>query len=224
MTSDLFYSRYISTYLDRDISDLINIQNKHTFHNFMQILASLTSQQLNVNSISKAVGVSAPTITHWLSILEASGLIYFLQPYNDVSIIKRITKSPKFYFADTGLAAHLARINDSKTLEASVFAGGFMETYVMNEIRKSYLNNGLQFHGTYYRDSNQNEIDLVLLENAKLHLIEIKKGINFNMSSVKAFKQLDNSMFEIGKSCIICNTTKNYSLDRNVDVISINCI
>lgn len=224
MTSDLFYSRYISTYLDRDINDLINVQNKHAFHNFMQILASLTSQQLNVSSISKTIGVAVNTINHWLSILETSGLIYFLQPYNDISIMKWISKSPKVYFADTGLAAYLAKINDSKTLEASAFAGGFMETYVMNEIRKSYLNNGLPFNGTYYRDSNQNEIDLILLENAELHLIEIKKGINFNMSSVKAFKQLTGSMYSIGKSCVICNTNKNYSLDRNIEVISINCI
>lgn len=224
LTSESFYSRYVSTYLDRDINELINIKDKNRFHTFMQVLASLTGQQLNANNLSRIVGVSSPTIKDWLSVLETSGLIYYLQSYNDVSIVKRVIKNPKIYFADTGLAAYLAKINDAETLEASAFAGSFMETFVMNEIRKSYINNGRRFNGYYYRDSNQNEIDLVLIENAKLHLIEIKKGISFTMKDVKAFKQLEGSIYEIGESCIICNTQKNYALGRGVSVLSVSCI
>lgn len=224
LTSEMFYARYIATYIDRDIDEILEVKNKNKFHNFMQLLASLTAQQLNASTISRAVGVSVPTINEWLSVLEASGIIYFLQSYQDVSITKRVVKAPKVYFADTGLAAYLARINDAATLEASVFAGAFMETYVMNEIRKSYLNNGKNFNGMYYRDNNQNEIDLILLENAELHLIEIKKGISFHIDSVKAFKQLEKSMYPVGVSCILCNTQENYALNENIHVLSISNI
>ena len=161
MNSEMFYQRYVSTYIDRDVNQLINLKDKSRFHSFMQILASLTGQQLNISTISKAVGVTVKTIGDWISVLETCGLIYLLQSYNDVSIVKRITRTPKIYFSDTGLAAHLAKINDASTLEVSAFAGAFMETYVMNEIRKTYLNNGKNFNGYYYRDSNQNEIDLI---------------------------------------------------------------
>ena len=224
ITSEMFYARYVSTYLDRDVNELINVKDKGRFHDFMQVLASLSGQQINANHLSRVVGVSAPTIKDWLSVLETSGLIYFLQSYHDVSIVKRVVRSPKVYFADTGLAAYLAKINDAATLEASAFAGGFMETYVMNEIRKSYLNNGLAFSGMYYRDSNQNEIDLILLENAKLHLIEIKKGMSFTLNDVKAFKQLEKSLYTIGESCILCNTKKNYALEKDIYVLSVNTI
>ncbi len=222
MTSEMFYSRYVATYIDRDINEISNIKDKNRFYSFMQILASLTAQQLNVASIARSVGVSETAIKDWLSVLETTGLIYYLQSYNENSMAKRVVKSNKVYFADTGLAAYLAKINDAATLEASIFAGSFMETYVMNEIRKSYINNGQRFDGTYYRDSNQNEIDLVLLQNAKLYLIEIKKGISFNLGDVKSFKQLENSIYPVEKSCIISNTKENYALNSDVSVISVN--
>lgn len=224
LTHEMFYSRYVSTYIERDIDELLQVKDKSKFHDFMQVLASLTGQQLNASIISRVVGVSVPTIQEWLSVLEASGIIYFLQSYNDISITKRVSKSPKIYFSDTGLAAYLARINDAKTLEASAFSGAFMETYVMNEIRKSYVNNGKTFHGMFYRDNNQNEIDLVILENATLHLVEIKKGMSFNLKNVKSFKQLENSIYTLGTSCILCNTKNNYALSENIHVLSIDCI
>ena len=222
--AEKYYSDYVKTYIDRDISEIINISDKIKFHNFMQVLASLTAQEINCNSISKVVEVSSNTIKSWLSVLETSGLVYLLQPYNDKSINKRVVKSPKVYFSDTGLAAYLIRIKDYETLLASNFSGAFMETMVINEIRKSYLNSNKQFDGYYYRDSNQNEIDLVILENAMLTLIEVKKGVSFTLADVKAFKQLEKSQYKIGDSCIICNTEKNYPLAENIFVISVNCI
>lgn len=224
LTSEMFYTRYVATYLDRDINDILEVKDKNKFHSFMQILASLTAQQLNSSTISKAVGVSVVTINEWLSVLEASGIIYFMQSYQDTSITKRVSKAPKVYFSDTGLAAFLARINDAETLEASIFAGAFMETFVMNEIRKSYINNGKNFNGNFYRDNHQNEIDLVLLENATLHFVEIKKGSSFSLNDVKGFKQLENSIYKTGFSCILCNTQKNYALNSNIHVLSVSVI
>ena len=103
--TEKYYSDYVKTYIDRDIFEIINISDKIKFHNFMQVLASLTAQEINCNSISKVVEVSSNTIKSWLSVLETSGLVYLLQPYNDKSIDKRVVKSPKVYFSDTGLAS-----------------------------------------------------------------------------------------------------------------------
>lgn len=179
---------------------------------------------MNYSDIAKNVGVDKNTITSWIFILETSGIIYLLQPYSEYKLSKRIVKSPKLYFIDIGLAAHLAKVYDSQTLMISNLAGAFMETYVMNEILKSYRNNKAIFNGYYYRDSNRNEIDLVIQENQKIHCIEIKKGSMFNESHVKAFKQLVNSQYEMGISCVICNTMENYAINSNVLVCSVSCI
>lgn len=224
MDTHLFYANYINTYLDRDVSELIHLKDKLSFHNFLQHLATLTSQQINYSDIAKSVGVTHATIKSWISILETSGIIYLLQPYSEIKLSKRIVKNPKLYFCDTGLAAHLARVYDYENLLISNLAGAFMETYVMNEIIKSYRNNGKVFNGYYYRDNNQNEIDLIIQENLKNHCIEIKKGCLFNESHVKSFKSLKESQYEFGISCIVCNTEKNYTLNRDVFVCNVNCI
>ena len=222
--TSLYYRNYVNTYIDRDVSELINIKDKLVFHNFLQHIATLTSQQVNYASISKMVGVSATTIKSWLSILEASGILYFLQPYSEIKLSKRIVKAQKMYFSDTGLAAYLARIYSSENLEISNLAGAFMETYVMNEIKKSYINNGREFSAYYYRDSNQNEVDLILLEDGRMHCIEIKKGSLFSLKDVKGFTQLEKTSYEKGLSCILCNTDKNYALSKDVFVYSIDVI
>lgn len=220
----VYYRNYVNAYIDRDVFELINIKDKLVFHNFLQHIATLTGQQVNYASISKMLGISAVTVKSWLSILEASGIIYFLQPYSEIKLSKRIVKAPKLYFSDTGLAAYLARIYSPENLEISNLAGAFMETYVMNEIRKSYINNGREFLGYYYRDSNQNEVDLILLEDYRMHCIEIKKGSLFSLKDVKGFKQLENTQYEKGISCILCNTEKNYALSKDVFVYSVDVI
>ena len=141
-----------------------------------------------------------------------------------MSMKKRVVKSPKVYFTDTGLACYLARIKDSETLLSSHFAGAFMETFVINKIRKSYLNNNQDFNGYYYRDSLHWEIDLVMIENGELTLIEVKKGVSFKLSDVSAFQQLSGSQYKIKDSCILCNTEKNYPLKEDIFVMSVQCI
>lgn len=111
----------------------------------------------------------------WTSVLIAGDIIYLLQPYNESSISKRIVKRPKLYFNDTGLACYLTKFNSSEVLLNSNFAGRFVETYIINEIRKSFTNNGIEPNFYYYRDSNMNVIDLVVLNDGKLHRIECKK-------------------------------------------------
>ncbi len=219
-----FYRDYVATYLDRDVSTLVGVKNKLLFHNFMQLLASLTGSQINVSNLAKQIGVSSPTIKEWLSILESSGIIYLLQPYNDHSMTKRLVKSPKLYFTDTGLAAYLAKFYDADNLSINHFSGAFMETHAIIEIMKSFLNNNLPFDAYYYRDSNQNEVDLVLIVDGTLHLIEIKKGAHYNLSDVKSFKQLEGAIYPLGTHCIISNTETCYALNRSIFVYPIGVI
>ena len=218
-----YYENYVNTYIDRDISELIHLKDKLKFHDFLQYLAALTGQQINASDLSRKLQVSSNTIQHWLSILESTGLIYFLQPYNDIFITKRVVKSSKVYFSDTGLAAYLIKMNYPETLRISNLSDAFFETFVVNEIRKNFLNNKEPFHAYYYRDSKQNEIDLVLLYKGRLPLIEIKQGVSFQASDVKGFDQLKSSLYQI-EIRILCNTLENYPINRDVQAVALNSI
>lgn len=130
-----FYENYINTNLDRNVTQIINVRNKLIFHNFMQYIASITSQKVNYSDIAREIGIEVNTVKNWISVLEASGIIYLLQPYSEAKLTKRMVKSPKLYFCDTGLAAHLARVDNPEYLAISNLSGAFMENYVMNEIK-----------------------------------------------------------------------------------------
>lgn len=219
-----FYSDYVNSYIERDVSQLINLKDKLKFQNFMEVLASLTGEELVYDTLAKAVGVKIETIKSWISILLAGDIIYLLKPYNELSIVKRIVKRPKIYFNDTGLACFLARLNNEDVLMNSIFKGRFVETYIVNEIKKNFRNNGIKENFYYYRDNNQNEIDLVILDNGILHFIECKSGIEYSKEDVKAFKQLKESNYQIGDSFIICNTPTIYKIDDNVYALPITSI
>lgn len=224
ISSDSFYANYVATYIERDVPQLINVKDKMKFQNFLEILASLTGQELVYDTIAKAIGVKVDTVQSWISVLAAGEIIYLLQPYNELSIVKRIVKRPKLYFYDTGLACYLARLNNEEVLKKSIFAGRFVETYIVNEIKKSYRNNGIRDNFYYYRDNNQNEIDLIILDNGELHFVECKSGVSYSKKDVKAFKQLENSEYIKGSSCILCNTETVYSIDEDVYVLPISAI
>ena len=224
LSHEMFYSNYVSTYLERDVSSLINVKEKFKFQNFMEILASLTGEELVYDTIAKAVGVKIDTIKSWISVLLAGDIIYLLQPYNELSIVKRVVKHPKIYFSDTGLACYLAGLNDATILKNSIFKGRFVETYIVNELRKNYLNNGIRPNFYYYRDNNQNEIDLVILKDGILHFIECKSGVDFSLKDVKSFNQLLKTNYKIGYSFIICNTPSIYKIKDDVYAIPITSI
>lgn len=213
-----FYADYVESYIERDVSEIIIVKDKLLFRRFMELIASLTGEELVYDNIAKIIGVDKKTIMSWVSALIAEDIIYMLEPYSEISISKRIVKRPKLYFTDTGLACYLAKLNSGEILQASTFSGRFVETYIINEIKKSYVNNGLQPNFYYYRDNNMNEIDLVIIQDGKLNRVECKTGINFNNSAVKGFKQLDGTKYQIGSKVIICNTDTVYPLDDDVYV------
>ena len=216
-----FYSDYVESYIERDVSEIINIKNKIPFRHFLELIASLTGEEIVYDNIAKVVGVDKKTIISWVSVLLAGDIIYLLESYNEQSITKRIVKRPKMYFNDTGLACYLSGITSGEILRNSIYSGRFVETYIVNELRKTFINNGIEPRFYYYRDNNQNEIDLIIVRDSKLHRIECKSGMTFNLSAVQGFKQLDKTQYQIGEKVIICNTNSLYSLSGNVYVLPI---
>jgi predicted AAA+ superfamily ATPase len=220
----MFYSSYITTYLEKDLKDLINIKDEVKFINFLKILASNTGEELVYDNYSKQVGVSTNTIKSWVSVLVKTAVIYLVEPYNEESIVKRVIKRPKMYFFDTGLAAYLCGIDSSETLQRSFLKGRFFETFVFNEVRKSFMNEGLMQKLYYYRDADQNEIDLVLVRDASMSLIEIKSGQEFNASSTKGFKKLADTKFNKKNNAIICTADKISILNDGTYIIPVVAI
>lgn len=170
----VFYESYMQTYIERDIKALSAVGNELDFVKFMRALAARTGEMLNYSELANDVGVSQPTIKSWLSILQASGLVYILRPYYN-NVGNRFIKTPKVYFMDTGLACYLTGWKTPEVLESGAMSGNMFETYVVSEIIKSYWHNGKQPDIYYYRDKEKREIDVLLHENGTLYPVEIKK-------------------------------------------------
>ena len=191
MDWQLFYAAYVRTYLERDVRDLAQVGDGVKFLQFMTASAAMTGQLLNQASLARDAGVSQPTADRWLSVLRASNLVYLLQPYHN-NVIKRAVKTPKLYFLDTGLAAYLTRWSTPEVLQHGAMAGAFFESFVVSEILKSYANSGVLDPPLYfYRDKEQNEIDLLIQRDQTLHPIEIKKSADPRPTDIKAFGVLD---------------------------------
>ena len=224
MKTSLFYSSYLTTYLEKDLKDLITINDEVKFVNFLKILASNTGEELVYDNYAKQVGVATNTIKSWISVLVKTAIIYLVEPYNESSIVKRVVKRPKMYFFDTGLAAYLCGIDSAETLQKSFLKGRFFETFVFNEIRKSFINFGIMQDLYYYRDTDQNEIDLVLIKDASISLIEIKTGQSFNASNTKAFKVFASSKLIKKNNAIICTAEKVSILSDGTYILPFICI
>ena len=175
MDRDRFYMDYINTYIERDVKDLAQVGKLNEFYDFLVFMAARTGQELKYDEIAGTIGISAPTAKSWVTILERSGILFVLRPYYS-NITKRLVKTPKVYFMDTGLAAYLCRWPNAETLESGAMDGAFLETYVVSEIVKSYFNAGKPVDLFYYRDIDKKEIDLLIVEGDKMYPIEIKKG------------------------------------------------
>lgn len=217
----LFYSSYLTTYLQKDLRQLIILNDEIKFINFLKILASNTGKELIYNSYAKQIGSSTNTIKSWINLLVKTGIIYLVQPYNEYSTIKRVVRRPKMYFFDTGFASYLCGIDKPETLQKSFLNERFFETFVFNELRKTYINsNDKQLF--YYKDHE--EIDFVLIRNGILSCIEIKSGQSFNASNTKAFKKLSNTKYELGKNAIICTADKMSIIGDKTVLIPISAI
>ncbi len=188
-----FYNDYLQTYVERDVRSLIRLRDLSAFQSFLTLLAGRVGQILNYTSLSNDVGVSATTIKEWISVLKASFIAFELQPYF-ANIRKRVVKSPKIYFTDVGLAASLLGIHDSNQASRDPVRGNLYENLVIADILKDGLNQGIRPEAYFFRDSNGNEVDLLIKEEGKLIPIEIKSAATFSINALKGlthFKSLD---------------------------------
>ncbi|MDR2693998.1 MAG: ATP-binding protein [Chitinispirillales bacterium] len=216
---NLFYSSYVKSYIERDVRNIINIGDEMAFHRFIGVIAARTAQSLNMSDIAQNSNITVKTAEKWLSILQASGIVYLLKPYFS-NVSKRFTKHLKLYFTDTGLCAYLTEWTSPETLSAGAMSGAFFETFVITEILKSYLHNGLTPNLYYYRDSNKVEIDLLISENGLLYPIEIKKTANPKKEDIKAFNTLA-AIAEIGHGSLVCLVKEKIPITDSVNAISV---
>lgn len=219
----VFYSSYIKTYLERDVRSLSAVQNLDDFRKFMIAVAARTGQMINYANIADEVGKDQSTIKRWLSVLEASGIIYLLEPFSS-SVLKRAIKTPKVYFRDTGLAAYLTRWLTPETLANGAMSGAFFETFVISEILKSYSNRGIDYRYcvSYYRGrdkkkTSENEIDLIIEENGTLYPVEIKRSSKVTADQTSAFSVLDGIPDKkSGMGAVICMCPQPGVLRENI--------
>jgi predicted AAA+ superfamily ATPase len=220
-----FYSAYVKTYIERDIRQLINVQDELKFLKFISSVAARTAQELNLNDICKEVEISVNTASEWLSILVSTGIVYLLQPYSNNNIA-RIVKTPKIYFMDTGLACYLTGYTNGNILEKSAYNGAIFETFVITEIIKSFANAGLDSRKYlyYYRDNNKKEIDLLIIYNRTIYPIEIKKSSNPNKDAIKHFDIIKKFGIDVGNGGVICMTKDLFPIDRENNLIPIELL
>jgi predicted AAA+ superfamily ATPase len=212
---DIFYKSYIQTYIARDVKDSYNISDSIGFYNFLRTVAARTGQLLNYANIARDVGIAPRTAKIWLSVLERSGLVCLLYPYYK-NITKRIVKTPKVYFLDTGLCAYLTSWDSPRTLEAGAMSGAILETYVFSEILKSYWNNGQELNIYFYRDDDQREIDFLVERNGKIYPIEVKKTATPCLATAKSFNVLNSLKIDVEAGCILCLRPNTIPLSKNI--------
>jgi predicted AAA+ superfamily ATPase len=171
--SKVFYSNYLQTYVERDLSELILVKDLKQFRNFIALCASRVGQLLNLNSLANECGISQPTAKSWISVLETSYIVYQLQPLH-ANFNKRITKSAKLYFYDTGLLCYLLKINDAASVKTSHYKGSLFENFVINDYLKQNYHNNLMVDFWFWRDAVGHEVDLIWQNSDQWNVVEIK--------------------------------------------------
>ena len=220
-----FYSSYFQTYIEKDIKDVLNIQDESAFIKFVKATASLTGTMLNMTTIAEICGKDVKTIKSWLSVLESSGLVYLLEPYHN-NFNKRLSKTPKLHFLDIGLACWLLGWNTPDQLVNGAMWGHLFESFVFGEVLKTYYNDGMVLPPLYYyRDDEKNEIDLLIEDNGILYPIEIKTSSDPTKAMVNAFSRLKNIKGkEVGTGAVICLAKERLPLTDNVWIIPVGTI
>lgn len=218
--SQIFYSSYLNTYIDRDVRELSESIDSLKFFRFLTAVAARCSQMLNLSDIAQDADINQMQVKQWLAILETLGIIFYLHPFSN-NLLKRLVKTPKLYFYDTGLVCYLTRWSDAKTLESGAMNGAILENYVVSEIAKTYLSCGREPYMYYYRDKDAKEIDIVLEHDGILNPIEIKKTSNPGSELTKTFSLLDRASVARGKGAVICMKPQLGAIDRDNYIVPI---
>lgn len=218
-----FYESYVTTYIQKDIRDYLGVTDEIVFRKFMEVTAARTGQLLNFHDIAKDIGVSEPTIKKWIRALEISGTIYLLQPYFN-NRTKRLIKTPKLYFVDTGLCSYLSGWLNPEVLERGVMSGAILETYAVSEVMKSYLHHGRIPRLYFYRDKEKREIDLLIEENGIIYPIEIKKSATIINNHFNGFSVLNQLNINIGHGAILSFVKDLIPMSEDIDAVPISFI
>jgi predicted AAA+ superfamily ATPase len=217
---EMFYNSYIQTYIERDVKGIMGIGDELSLYKFLRATAARTGQLLNYSELARDVDVDPKTAKSWLSILMTLGIVQLLEPYHN-NLTKRLIKTPKLYFLDTGLCAFLTGWDTSKSLEAGAMSGAIFETYVLGEILKSYWHNGRHPQLYFYRDADQREIDFVFEQNGVLYPVEVKKTATPSLTATQSFASLNSLGKPIGMGAVVCLREKDVPLSRNVVAIPV---
>jgi predicted AAA+ superfamily ATPase len=215
---DVFYSAYLSTYIDRDVRELSSAIDSLKFLRFVTAVAARTGQLLNYKGIADDADIDQVTVKSWLNILETLGIIFYLHPYSN-NVLKRTIKTPKLYFYDTGLVCYLTKWSTSEVAMNGAMSGALYENYVVSEIIKSFAHNAKTPYLYYYRDKDAKEIDLLIETDGKLHPVEIKKTAHPEKRMTAAFSVIDKTPLERGTGAVICLADGLSALNQDILII-----
>lgn len=218
--SQIFYSSYLTTYIERDVRELSDAIDSLKFLHFITAVAARCGQMLNIADIARDADINQKQAKDWLGILETLGIIFYLHPYSN-NLLKRTIKTPKLYFYDTGLVCYLTKWSSAETLESGAMNGAILENYVVAEIMKTYLNSGKESFLYYYRDKDAKEIDIVLEHDGVLNPIEIKKSSNPGSELIRVFDLLDKSSIPRSKGAVICMKPELSAIDRDNYIVPV---
>ena len=218
-----YYNSYIDTYLMRDVAEAGGVTDVIKFRKFLACCAALVAEQVNYTTLAEAADISVPTAKDWLKILEGLHIIYLLQPYSN-NELKRLSKTPKLYFCDTGLCAFLSMWLTPETLMNGAASGHYYENYVVMELVKGYAYSKSKVNITYFRDSNAKEIDVFVEENNCIHPLEIKKSAKPDRREIKKFSVIEKTSLSQGQGGIVCMCEEPIPIDERNSFIPSNLI
>ncbi len=217
---DIFYSSYLSTYVERDVRDLSGTVDALKFIRFITAVAARASQLVNYKAIADDADIDQITCKNWINILETLGVVFLLHPYSN-NVLKRTIKTPKLYFYDTGLVCYLTRWSSPEVAESGAMSGALLENFTVSEIMKSYQNAGKEPFIHYYRDRDAKEIDVIMEGDGKLCTLEIKKTATPDKRLVRTFDVINKSPLQLGTGAVLCMADHLSAFDRDNLIVPI---
>ena len=217
---NMYYSSYLSTYVERDVRDISGTVNALKFNRFITAVAARTSQLLNYQALAEDAEIDIQTSKAWVNILETLGIIFLLHPYSN-NVLKRTIKTPKVYFYDTGLVCYLTKWSSPEVAESGAMSGALLENFTVSEIVKGYRNAGLEPYLYFYRDRDAKEIDVILEGDGKLCPLEIKKTATPDKRIVRTFGVIDKSPLQLGTGAVLCMAEQLGAFDRENLIVPI---
>ncbi len=217
---NMYYSSYISTYVERDVRDISGTVDALKFNRFITAMAARTSQLLNYKALADDADIDVTTAKAWVDILETLGIIFLLHPYSN-NVLKRTIKTPKVYFYDTGLVCYLTKWSSPEVAESGAMSGALLENYTVSEIVKGYQNAGREPYLYFYRDRDAKEIDVIMEGDGKLCPIEIKKTATPDKRIVKTFSVIDKSPLKLGTGAVLCMADQFGAFDKENLIVPI---